>query len=110
MERGCAILVSVKVKGSQIHIHFGLNKSVPWKGKSFGRHELLDDGDDAGGGGVVQDGDGVHEVGQGAQEPPNPVKGRTLTKQLLQRGQMVDKFRKQMQEEEERGRKTKMKR
>ena len=58
----------------------------------------------------MQDGDGVHEVGQGAQEPPNPVKGRTLTKQLLQRGQMVDKFRKQMQEEEERGRKTKMKR
>ena len=49
----------------------------------------------------MQDGDGVHEVGQGAQEPPNPVKGGTLTKQLLQRGQMVDKFRKQMQEEEE---------
>ena len=45
----------------------------------------------------MQDGDGVHEVGQGAQEPPNPVKGGTLTKQLLQRGQMV---RKQMQEEE----------
>ena len=63
-----------------------LRNPKPWKRKPLGGHEFLDNGDDAGGGGVVQDGDGVHEVGQGAQEPTNPVKGGTLTKQLLQRG------------------------
>ena len=48
----------------------------------------------------MQDGDGVHEVGQGAQEPPNPVKGGTFTKQLLQRGQLMDITKKQMGEKE----------
>ena len=65
-------------------------KLKPWKRKPFGGHELLDDGNDAGGGGVVQDGDRVHEVWQGAEEPSNPVQGRALPEQFLQ---MVKWFR-----------------
>ena len=64
----------------------------PWKRKPFRGHELLDDGNDAGGGGVVQDGDRVHEVGQGAEEPSNPIKGRALPEQFLHIGPMVQSW------------------
>ena len=77
-------------------MQLGLQK--PWKGKSLGRHEFLDNRDDASSGGVVQDGYCVHEVRQGAQEPTNPVKGGTLTKEFLQRGQVMYRIRSRMQE------------
>ena len=37
----------------------------------------------------MQDGDRVHEVWQGAEEPSNPVQGRALPEQFLHIGQMV---------------------
>ena len=40
----------------------------------------------------MQDGDRVHEVGQGAEEPSNPIKGRALPEQFLHIGPMVQSW------------------